>query len=119
MKLAYQPHELSKKQIKVLRDSVLVKDMKFTERKIGSIIVPADDGKDAGIRPRWAEVYAVGPEQQDVKIGEYVLVSHGRWTRGIDIEDESGQITLRKVDPKDILLVSDEPRYDETMSNKV
>ena len=119
MKLAYQPYELSKKQIKALKDSVIVKDMKFTERKIGSIIVPADDGKDVGIRPRWAEVYAVGPDQEDVKVGEYVLIAHGRWTRGIDIEDEQGTTTIRKIDPNDILLVSDEPRYDETMSNKV
>jgi hypothetical protein len=47
------------------------------------------------------------------------MVSHGRWTRGIDIEDETGKKTLRRVDPSDILLASDEQVYDETFSDKV
>jgi hypothetical protein len=46
------------------------------------------------------------------------MVSHGRWSRGIKIEDENGEVTIRKVDPKDILLVSDEPVQDATMSDK-
>ena len=47
------------------------------------------------------------------------MISHGRWTRGIDIEDETGKKTIRKIDPNDILLVSDEPVNDDTMSDKV
>jgi hypothetical protein len=63
----------------------------------------------------------VGPEQDDpqLEIGKWVLVSHGRWTRGITVETPLGKQTLRKVDPGDILLVSDEPMEDETMSDKV
>ena len=38
---------------------------------------------------------------------------------GIDIEDETGKKTLRRVDPSDILLASDEQVYDETFSDKV
>lgn len=118
-KISYAAHQLNSDQIVALKDTVLVKDMVFKERMVGSIIIVKDDGKDSGIRPRWAEVYKVGPDQRDVKVGEYVLVAHGRWTRGIDIEDENGPTTIRKIDPKDILLVSDEPRVDETMSDKV
>jgi hypothetical protein len=47
------------------------------------------------------------------------MVAHGRWTRGIDIEDENGPTTIRRIDPKDILLVSDIPMVDETQSTKV
>jgi hypothetical protein len=61
----------------------------------------------------------VGPEQEHLKVGEYILVSHGRWTRGIKIEDANGERTIRKVDIKDILMVSDEPVEDQTMSDKV
>jgi uncharacterized ubiquitin-like protein YukD len=46
------------------------------------------------------------------------MVEHGRWTRGIKIEDENGEQIIRKVDPKDILLISDEPVTDYTMSDK-
>lgn len=103
-----------------LHDNVLVSDMKFDVRlSSGGILLPNDDMKSSGIRPRWAKVYAVGPEQRDIKVGEYILISHGRWTRGIKIEDQEGEKTIRKVDPKDILIVSDEPMDDETMSDKV
>jgi hypothetical protein len=47
------------------------------------------------------------------------LVAHGRWTRGVKIEDDEGEKTIRKIDPNDILMVSDEPMIDDTMSDKV
>jgi hypothetical protein len=118
-KISYAAHQLNSDQIVALKDTILVKDMVFKERMVGSILIVKDDGKDSGIRPRWAEVYKVGPDQQDVREGEFVMVAHGRWTRGIDIEDENGPTTIRKVDPKDILLVSDIPMIDETQSDKV
>ena len=46
----------------------------------------------------------------ELKVGQYVLVGHGRWTRGINIEDEEGEKTIRAVDLKDCMLVSDEPQ---------
>ena len=104
-----------------LGDNVLVRDMKFDGRITSTgIILPGDDGKDSGIRSRWAQIYAVGPEQKDVKVGQWVLVSHGRWTRGIDLELENGeQMTLRKIDLAEMLMISDEPVSDDTMSDKV
>lgn len=119
MKPAYSPLKITESKFKPLRDTVLVKDMNFEQRKIGSIIIVKDDGKNSGIRPRWAEVYAIGPDQHDVKVGQFICVEHGRWTRGVNIEDENGSATIRKIDPKDIMLVSDEPVDDATMSDKV
>ena len=91
-------------------------DQRFTT---GGIVLLNDNGKSTGIRPRWGQVYAVGPDQQDVKVGEWVCVAHGRWTRGIDIEDESGKKTLRRVDPKDIMLTADQRPDDNTFSDAI
>jgi co-chaperonin GroES (HSP10) len=119
IKLAFEPHKISKAQLKPLNDHVIVMDMNFKERIVGSIILPNDDGKSSGIRPRWAEVYAVGPLQKDIKVGDYVLVEHGRWTRGIEVEDETGKHMLRRVDPNGLMMVSDHLPHDETISDKV
>jgi hypothetical protein len=104
--------------LRTLKDHVLVADMNFKERKLSSgIYLLNDDGRGAGIRPRWARVYATGPEQQDITVGQWILVAHGRWTRGVTIEDQSGEVTIRRIDPNDILLVSDtDPGGDDTVS---
>jgi co-chaperonin GroES (HSP10) len=119
-KLAFQPHQLTQSQIHPLNNSVIVSEMVFDQRITSSgIILPNDNGTGSGIRPRWGQVYAVGPEQTDVTVGQWICVAHGRWTRGIDIEDESGKKTLRRIDPNDILMVSDELPQDDTMSDAV
>ena len=119
-KLAYSAHRLNKEQIRPLGDSVIVSDMAFDQRiSRGGIVLLNDNGSTAGIRPRWGKVYAVGPDEHDVEIGQWICVAHGRWTRGIEVEDEAGKITLRRVDPKDIMLVSDEPVQDDTFSEAV
>jgi co-chaperonin GroES (HSP10) len=119
-KLAFQPHQLRQNQIHPLANSVIVSEMIFDQRITSSgIILPNDNGTGSGIRPRWGQVYATGPEQTDVTVGQWICVAHGRWTRGIDIEDESGKKTLRRIDPNDILMVSDELPQDDTMSDAV
>jgi co-chaperonin GroES (HSP10) len=119
-KLAFAPHRFNKSQIHPLNNSVIVSDMLFDQRiTSGGIILPNDNGTGSGIRPRWGQVYAVGPDQLDVKIGQWICVAHGRWTRGIDIEDEDGKKTLRRIDPNDILMVSDTFVEDDTMSDAV
>jgi len=119
-KAAYAAHQLQRRQLRPLKDSVIVSDMIFDVRiSTGGIIIPNDNGKSTGIRPRWGQVYAVGPDQQDVLPGQWVCVEHGRWTRGIDIEDESGKITVRRVDPKDIMMVSDQQPDDDTFSTAI
>jgi co-chaperonin GroES (HSP10) len=104
--------------IRALHDNILVKDMVFGERFTASgLLLPGDDGTSSGIRPRWAEIYAVGPKQIDVTVGQYVLVSHGRWTRGIQLETDDGDLTLRRIDNNDILLVSDVAQIDDTFTS--
>lgn len=121
-KLAFEPHKFNKNQFKPIGAHIIVCDMSFDQRIThGGILLPNDDMKSSGIRPRWGQIYAVGSENKDTDIveGKWVCVSHGRWTRGIDVEDETGKKTLRKVDENDILLVSDSAMDDETMSTQV
>lgn len=119
-KAAFSAHRFDRNQIQPLNDSVIVADMVFDERiTTGGIVLLNDNGKGTGIRPRWGQVYAVGPNQQDVAPGQWVLVAHGRWTRGIDVEDETGKKTLRRVDPKDLMMISDVLPQDDTMSDAV
>lgn len=120
MKSAFEAHKFNRDQIRPLNDVIIVSDMVFDERITnGGIVLLNDNGKGSGIRPRWGQVYAVGPDQKDVQIGQWICVAHGRWTRGIDVEDENGKTTLRRIDPKDILAVSDSPVDDETWSDAV
>lgn len=116
-KSAYSAHKIQRGQLQPLNDSVIVSDMVFDERiSTGGIILVNDNGKSTGIRPRWGRVYAVGPDQHDIRVGTWICIEHGRWTRGIEVEDESGAQTLRRVDPKDIMMESDELPADVTFS---
>jgi co-chaperonin GroES (HSP10) len=111
---AFDPKKI--KKFRALQDYVVVTDMNFKEKiSHGGIIIPNSDGKLEGIHPRWARVYSVGDLQKDIREGQYVLVKHGRWTRGTLIEDQESEKTIRRIDPADILLVSDDPQQDESI----
>ena len=121
-KLAFEPHKIVRDKFAPIGAHIIVSDMKFEHRIThGGILLPNDDMKSAGIRPRWGMIYKIGADNKDPDIyeGLWVCVSHGRWTRGIDIEDETGKKTLRRIDPDDILMVSDEQVQDSTLSDKV
>jgi co-chaperonin GroES (HSP10) len=102
-----------------IRDNVLVTDMNFDARvSKGGIVLPSDDGKSEGVRHRWARVWAVGPEQKDVKVDDWILLEHGRWTRGVTVELEDGtDIVIRRADTKAILMVTDENPGDNTFGS--
>lgn len=93
-----------------IRDNILITDMDFDEQvTAGGIVLPSDDGKAEGIKSRWGRVWAVGPEQKEVEVGEWILLEHGRWTRGVTLEDAEGNKTIiRRADLKAILAVSNE-----------
>lgn len=109
------------RKITPTKDNILVADMNFGERiSKGGVIIIDDDKKAHGIRPRWARVISVGPKQVDVVPGEWILVAHGRWTRGLDMTDDAGEtVTVRLVDPKEIIMATDEMPTDDTIANTV
>jgi co-chaperonin GroES (HSP10) len=92
-----------------LRKRVLVSHMHFGETKTkGGIILNDDDGTQSGIHPRWAKVYAVGDQQEDVTVGQWVMVAHGRWSRALKVKKNGTELEVRMIDENDILLVSDD-----------
>ena len=106
--------------IKPLGKNVIVRDMNFEGRTLDSgIVLLGDDGKTDGIRPRWAQVYTVGPDQTDVAVGQWVLLEHGRWSRGIKITKDGEEFTIRRADPDAIMMVSDEEPNSESIATSV
>jgi hypothetical protein len=108
-------------EIKPLKNNIIVTDMTFEGRQLSSgIVLLGDDGKTDGIRPRWARVYATGPEQRDIRVGQWVLIEHGRWSRGLKIHKENQELTIRRADPEAIIFVTDEqPDNIDTLSTAV
>lgn len=100
-------------KIRALNSDVIVTDMDFGEQVTSSgIVIQSDDGKSHGVKPRWGNVYKVGPNQTDVAPGQWILVEHGRWTRKVKIDDGDGVKEIQKVEVKAILAVTDEKPND-------
>jgi co-chaperonin GroES (HSP10) len=95
---------------RAIGNRVLVADMHFGEQTTkGGIILGNDDGKTRGIYPRWARVYSKGPQNTDpYNVGEWILIEHGRWTRGMKVETEEGEVEIRMVETESILAYSEE-----------
>ena len=100
--------------LRPIHDRVLVTEMEFGEQKTsGGIIIPGDDGIARGIHPRSGKVIAKGHENtDDYEIGEWILVEHGRWTRGITLENSKGKVVVRAVEAKSVLGTSKEKPTD-------
>jgi co-chaperonin GroES (HSP10) len=98
------------KNLRALTGKVLVHNIEQGEKRTKhGIIILDDNGKSHGIHERWAQIYALGPDITDIEIGQWILIKHGRWSRGIDIKVDNLNTTIRQVDyPDAILLVSDD-----------
>lgn len=106
-------------QIRAINDDILVANMDFGELVTQSgIVIKSDDGKVHGIKPRWAQVYKVGPDQKEVTPGQWILIEHGRWTRKIKINDGENVKEVQKVDVNGVLAASDEKPTDVYMGQE-
>lgn len=102
-------YEAKKIKIRAIKDWVIVSDMDFGDMVTKSgIVIRSDDGKAHGVKPRWAKVYATGPDQKDVTVGQWILIEHGRWTRAMNIDDGEGEKKIHRVDVNGIMAVSDQ-----------
>lgn len=110
-----------KGKIRPLHDNIIIDEMEFGfEVSQLGVILPSDNGKGSGVHPRWGRVFAVGPEQKDVKVGDWILLEHGRWSRGFTYVRDNGEETeLRLADKKAILMISDEKPTDTMRSATV
>ena len=106
----FEPPKLKyfiKGNITPIHDRVLVSDMEFGESKTkGGLIIGSDDGHTRGIKPRWCKVVSKGHKNKDTyKKGDWILVEHGRWSRGFSFADENGKKTvLRIVEAKAVMM---------------
>tara|TARA_B100000029_G_scaffold453993_1_gene480175 strand:- start:1834 stop:2214 length:381 start_codon:yes stop_codon:yes gene_type:complete len=95
-----------------IKEKILVKHIDKGERKTaGGLILPSSDevaDGGSGVRPRWAQVYAVGPKVDYLHEGQWVLMDHGRWTNAIELDDGNEVFDLRICDADGILGVQDE-----------
>ena len=107
MSFAFAPKKI---KVRALSKDILVIDMDMGDMTTsGGIVIQSDNGKAHGVKPRWAKVYKVGSEVDiDVKVGQWVLIEHGRWTRKINIDDGEGVKDFQKVEIKSIMAVADE-----------
>ncbi len=93
---------------KPLKGQIFVTDLEGGMRKtLGGILLPDDNLKDHGIRQRWCRVALLGEDVTDVKVGEWILLPHGRWTLKIPIPINGEKTNMWKIDPEAILLVSE------------
>jgi co-chaperonin GroES (HSP10) len=54
----------------------------------GGLLMNDKDGETTAIRPRWFRVKSIGERVDFVNEGQYILVAHGRWSNGVDIDDQ-------------------------------
>ena len=76
------------------------------------LIILDDNMTERGIKARWGRVWAVGPEVDDLAVGDWILTMHGRWTLGIDLVIAGQAERVWRVEyPESVLLAADtDPR---------
>ena len=94
-----------------LKGKILVSDLDFGEKLTrGGLIITDDDGTDRGVHPRWAKVWRIGEDvDEDIKVNNWILLEHGRWSRGIEIEMNDETLKIHQADANCILAISDTP----------
>lgn len=99
-------------KVRPLRNNIFAV-IEMGERQVGGIIIRDDNGRDHGIRPRWAKVWMVSQDIDWLKPGQWILVEHGRWTITMELDQTSGnKFKFQKIDPKGIMCVMDEQPND-------
>jgi len=100
-------------QIRAIKEDVLAYNMEMGDQvTTAGIVIQSDNGKAHDIKPRWCQVYKVGPAQTKFNPGQWILVEHGRWTRKIEIDDGESVKEIQKVEVKSIIVVADEKPTD-------
>ncbi len=105
-----------------IRNNVFVTDLDSGPHQTqGGIIIPDDNLSARGIHPRWARVWSIGPDVEDIQVGEWLFVEHARWTNAIDFEFPAGTVRVWRIDwPEAVLLASTiDPRLDQASMKEV
>jgi hypothetical protein len=97
-------------KLRALPDRILATKGDFGEHVTKSgLIIRGTNGTNAGIVPRWFQVFEIGTNVKTIKQGQWILVEHGRWTSGINVDDDrlDKDDLVWQIDPNGILGVSD------------
>jgi len=108
----------SENGVRAVGNRVLVTDMYFGEQKTKSgLIINDDNGTTRGIYPRWGKVYSKGPlNKDDYEVGHWILIEHGRWTRGLKVElSDQSKIELRMIESESVLAYSEDKPEEVTI----
>ena len=102
--------------LRVLGTTVIVGAMQSGERIVKKIVIADDNGTQHGIHPRWSQVKYLGEEVTDLKVGDWVLVDHGRWTREINSDLEGEELRVIEY-PQSVRMVSDVEPEDNMLND--
>ena len=110
-------------RLRAIRDNILCINGDFGDLTTKSgLIIKSTAGKSEGITPRWFQIFELGPEaDKDLQVGQWVYVAYGRWTQGVECEDErfpDGKTTVWRVEPDGCMAVSDEQPEQQFNYNK-
>tara|TARA_B100000035_G_scaffold10255_1_gene8696 strand:+ start:211 stop:534 length:324 start_codon:yes stop_codon:yes gene_type:complete len=98
-------------QLRPLGDRILLMNLDKGEKTTKGGVIVLDDSQmsagERGIRPRWAQIYAVGPRQESVKAGQWVLMEHARWTEAHKVEIDGVETEIWMGDPEGMLGTSE------------
>lgn len=100
-----------------IKDWVFIEIVDKGERKTkAGIIIPDDDFKESGMRPRICKVLAVNQNSIDCGLtpGDHVIIPHGEWTRKLgkaENVDGSGETDFWAVLNTKIEMIIEDP-YD-------
>ena len=100
-----------------LPNDILVHNMDTGEGTYGKskiIISSSDKSATHGIRPRWAQIYKIGSRVDYTKVGDWVLIDHGRWSYGRTVTHDDGSTSyVQKADPNGIMIVTEHEPEDK------
>ena len=73
------------------------------KKTYGGLLMNDKDAESTSIRPRWFKIKSIGEEVDFVNEGQYVLVAHGRWSNGVEVDGDK----IYLLDNEEILGTSD------------
>lgn len=76
---------------------------RFSERYNGSIVIPVLNSNQ-NKSSRWGKVVSIGPDVQEVKVGDFILIEPLQWTNNEVFEGEK----IWKTDEGKIMLSTDD-----------
>lgn len=89
--------------IECLPDTLYVEKIEYGEKTLkNGFIIPTEimDYQGHFVRPRWAKVLYKADNIKNINVGDYILLSHGRWSSSIKCTIKGCQKTIWYISPK-------------------